>query len=250
MSNFNLAILREKYLIWMLLSAILGSFSGCSCSHVTQPVLREKPVTPLLQLPAAKTTGTVALEEAIARRRSLRQFASDSLSLSEVSQLLWSAQGVTEPAKGFRAAPSAGALYPLELFLLASNVASLTPGIYLYHPHPHALQLIVAGDQIPQLSQAAWPQKFVANAPAVIAIVGVISITAGRYGARAEKYVYLEAGHAGQNIYLQATALGLSTVAVGAFHPDMAAESLNLLDSETPLYLFPVGKTRTHTQSP
>ncbi|MDD2998932.1 MAG: SagB/ThcOx family dehydrogenase [Candidatus Riflebacteria bacterium] len=202
---------------------------------------RGAPTMPLISLPDATSSGTLSLEKAIASRRSIRSFVDAAVSLAQISQLLWAAQGITSPQKGFRAAPSAGATYPLSLFLITGNVETLAPGVYLYHPRQHALEKIVDGDRREQVCQAALSQRFIASAPAVIAIAGVLSRTTRRYGKRGEIYVYMEAGHAGQNIYLQAASLGLGTVAVGAFKPDQLASSLELLNSETPLYLFPVG---------
>jgi SagB-type dehydrogenase family enzyme len=236
--SFENSIIKRS--IGFVLLLIL--FCGCSEGQTEMEKFRGAPVNSLMPLPAASSSGTVSLEETIAHRRSVRNFSAEPLSLAEVSQLFWAAQGITSPQNGFRAAPSAGATYPLFLFFVAGNVTDVEPGIYLYHPDEHALEKVLQGDYRTQVCQAALSQKFIEAAPALIVIAGVFSRTTLRYGSRGENYVYMEAGHVGQNIYLQATALGLATVAVGAFKTDQLANALGLFNTETPLYIFPVGK--------
>ncbi len=196
-----------------------------------------------VSLPEPRLSGDLSVEEAIHSRRSVRDFASDSLDLGQVSQLLWAAQGVTSPA-GFRTAPSAGALYPLEVFLVAGAVDGLSPGVYRYVPRRHALQQVSPGDRRLDLSRAAVNQSWIHEAPAAIVLAAVFARTTGRYGDRGPRYVHMEVGHAAQNVYLQARALGLGTTMVGAFHDDRVSRALGLDDAEWPLGILPVGIPR------
>jgi SagB-type dehydrogenase family enzyme len=182
-----------------------------------------------------------ALQELLARRRSRRSFAAAPLSLAEVGALLWAAQGVRGP-EGRRTAPSAGALYPLRLSLLAADVTGLERGLYRYEPHSHQLQPVERGDLRPAARAAALWQESVERAPALIAIAALPEVTAVRYGERALRYVHMEAGHAAQNVYLQAAALGLDAVALGAFRDAQLADVLRLGPGQCALYLMPVGR--------
>ncbi|WP_430515103.1 SagB/ThcOx family dehydrogenase [Pyrococcus woesei] len=189
-------------------------------------------------LPPPKTEGTVSVEEAIAKRRSIRTYKNDPLKIEELGQLLWAAQGITHEDK--RAAPSAGATYPFEIFVIVGNVEGLKPGIYHYNPFEHSLTLIKEGDFRKELQEAALGQEWVGNAAIDIVLVAFYERTTKYYGERGVRYVHMEAGHIGQNIYLQATALGLGTVAVGAFHDEEVARILGT--NGAPLYIFPVGR--------
>jgi SagB-type dehydrogenase family enzyme len=194
-------------------------------------------------LPKPHLEGAVAVERAIALRRSVRAFASEALSLSAVSQILWAAQGITGP-EGVRAAPSAGALYPLEVYLVAGNVSGVQAGVYRYDPRRHRLVLESAGDARAAVAKAAVGQDWVAEAPAILVLAAVYERTARKYGERAERYVHMEVGHAAQNVYLQAGALGLGTTMVGAFRDEDLARALGLAGPSKPLGLLPVGKPR------
>ncbi len=196
----------------------------------------------VIQLPAPSLTGEVSVEEAIASRRSIRSYADSPLTLQEFSQLLWAAQGITDPVRGFRSAPSAGATYPLTVFAAVSEggVLGLEPGIYEYLPEHHGLRLVRRGDFSEELAKAALGQAWVREAPVCLVIAADYSRTTRVYGERGVRYVHMEAGHVGENIYLQATAMGLGTVAVGAFHDDEMAEILQA--GLSPLYIFPVGR--------
>ena len=188
-----------------------------------------------LPLPAARATGSMSLEEAIAQRRSIREFSSRSPSDEQLGQLLWAAQGVTDPVRGLRAAPSAGALYPLEVYVARAD------GLYHYEPRAHGLRRVDARDARGAIGRAAFDQAAVVHAPVVLAIVGVVARTRAKYGERAERYVALEAGHAAENVLLEATALGLAAVPVGAFDDDQLRDALGLGSDATPLYVVPVG---------
>ena len=208
------------------------------------PVLAQSgdPEREPIPLPDPDTAGRVPLESALADRRSIRRYAAGALSLQEVSQLLWAAQGETQPRTGYRTAPSAGATFPLEVYLVAGRVDGLSTGLYRYFPRRHEITRIGSDDLRHSLYDAALRQPMIIDAPVVFVITGVTERTAARYGARAGRYIAMEAGHASQNIYLQATALGLGTVAIGAFNDRDVARTLGLQDGEQPLYLMPVGR--------
>ena len=192
----------------------------------------------------------MSLEEAIARRRSIRHFTSEPLSLSQLSQILWTTQGITDISEGYRAAPSAGATYPLEILVACGkkSINEVDAGIYHYNIDNHSLTLHHSGDVRPELARAALDQEFIYEAPVDIIICAVYSRTLMRYGDRGERYVHIEVGHAGQNIYLQATALGLATVAIGAFHDERVREVLRLDKQYKPLYIMPVGRPARQIQ--
>jgi SagB-type dehydrogenase family enzyme len=196
-----------------------------------------------LNLPEPIRAETPSLSETLARRRSVRAFTTRSLALAEVATLLWAAQGRTGP-DGLRTAPSAGALYPLEVYLAAGNVEGLAPGLYRYASVTHRLERIAATDARRALARATRGQDWVSDAPAIIVITAIHGRTTGKYGERGRRYVAIEAGHAGQNIYLQATALGLGTTAVGAFSDARVKEAAGLGPDEEPLMLYPVGQPK------
>lgn len=194
----------------------------------------------VIQLPEPSPDSGISIEEVIESRRSIRRYGSESLSLADLSRLLHSAQGITSES-GFRAAPSAGATFPLSILVIAENIDSLEAGIYKYEPSNESLTSIRTGYFLDELSDAALGQSCVANAPAVIAITAEYGITTSVYGNRGRTYVHMEAGHVSQNIYLQCSAMELVTVAVGAFNDDEVAAILYLEENEIPLYLMPVG---------
>lgn len=194
-----------------------------------------------LALPAPRTTGELPLEEALLRRRSARSFAAESVSIAEIGQLLWAAQGVTSRA-GERTAPSAGGLYPLDVYLSAGLVTDLPAGVYEYVAAGHRLSVHADGDRRSSIARAALEQHFVAGGAAVLVIAADYARTARRYGPRAERYVHMEAGHAAQNVCLQAVALGLATVVVGAFDDEAINEALELPAEVAPLVLMPIGR--------
>jgi SagB-type dehydrogenase family enzyme len=193
------------------------------------------------RLPEPRATGPVSVEQALGQRRSVRQFGAAPLSLAEVAQLLWAAQGQNR-RDGGRTAPSAGALYPLEIYLLAGRVEGLPAGVYRYLPSRHELAQVVEGDRRAALCSAALEQDWFRDAPAVVVIAAVDARTAGKYGQRATRYVDFEAGCASQNLALQAVAAGLGTVVVGAFDDAAVARLVGLRDDERPVALMPVGR--------
>lgn len=220
--------------IFMLFSS-LGSANGAMAQ------LRQ---SKQVSLPQPKLVGDNSLEKVLAARKSVRSYSSEALSLAEVSQLLWSAQGTTHSNNKKRTAPSAGALYPLEVYLVAGNVEGLPQGVYKYLPRKHALVPIASGDFRSDLSAAALGQNCVQRGAAVLVIAAVYERTTRKYGERGIRYVHMEAGCAAQNIYLQATSANLGTVFVGAFEDDRVRKLLHLPVAERPLALMPVGRRR------
>jgi SagB-type dehydrogenase family enzyme len=211
----------RKYLLVLF---ALGLVSGA--------VMAEKKA---ISLPEPKYSGKMSVEESIWRRRSERSFHPQPLSLENISQLLWAAQGITERNWGFRAAPSAGALYPLTLYILKSD------GVFQYLPDGHKLLQITKEDQRPSLVRASLGQAYIGEAPLVIIIAGNFRITEAKYGQRAYRYVNMEVGHVAENIHLQAAALGLVSLPIGSFWDDVVAKILELPDTQDPYYIVPVG---------
>jgi len=199
----------------------------------------QEPDTVALQAP--ETTGTRTLERMLVRRRSVRNYSPKPLPLAAVSQLLWAAQGITAPG-GRRTAPSAGALYPLELQLVAVRVEDLAAGLYRYLPGSHRLRRVSGEVDLPALLRAAYRQQALAQAAAVVVIAAVEQRTAPKYGARTGQFVAFEAGAASQNLALQVAALGLGTVVIGAFDDSAVVHALRLAPGERPLALMPVGR--------
>ncbi len=197
-----------------------------------------------IPLPAPSRVGDVSVEAALANRRSRREYDDRALTRRELGQLLWAAQGVTERVSGHRTAPSAGALYPLEVYVVVGSpgVDGLERGVYRYHPVRHELSLGRTGDVQSALRAAAVDQEFVEGGAVDIVVCAVDDRTTAKYGPRGERrYVPMEAGHAGQNLYLQAEALDLATVSVGAFNDERVRELVGAPVGRRPLYLFPVG---------
>jgi SagB-type dehydrogenase family enzyme len=181
--------------------------------------------------------GSISLEQAISARRSRRDFLPRSLTLEQISQLTWAAQG-QDARSCYRTAPSAGATYPLELFIVVGD------GLFRYLPAKHALEKLLDKDLRVALASAAWGQEFIEVAPLTLVFTAQFSKTTGRYGQRGIRYVYMEAGHTAQNVHLQAEALGLGSVAVGAFDDTSVSKVLSLPDYLEPLYMVTVGHYR------
>ena len=210
----------------------------------------------IIKLPSPQLKGKVSLEETILRRRAVRGYRRDPLGLSQLSQILWSAQGITG-TREFRASPSAGATYPLEIFVLVGKQGvldsevpmqsgqapeALQAGIYHYEVDSHSLSLHKPGDSRPDLARATLAQEFIIDAPVDIVICALYHRTSYRYGRRGERYVHIEVGHVGENIHLQAVALGLATVEIGAFNDEEVRKVLGVEEQIKPLYIMPLGK--------
>jgi len=216
----------------------------------TLTLVQENPRTYLL--PAPRLEGTMSVEQALATRRSHRSFQDKPLSAEQLSQMLWSAYGVTFPLPnhphlrgGLRTAPSAGASFPFEIYAIIGNVDGIEPGVYLWISEENKLIRRIDRDVREELAQAALGQMMVRDAPVSIFWSAVFSRMTNRYGPRGrERYVPMDLGHSAQNVYLQATALGLGTVAIGAFIDARVSEILQLPAEEEPLYIMPVGYIR------
>lgn len=189
----------------------------------------------LVILPDISVKGSMSVEESIINRRSIRNFAEKELSLEQAGQLLWAAQGVKSPNARKKTSPSAGSTYPLTAYLIC------TKGVYKYLPEGHKLLVIEKGDHRTALSKAALEQRWVAEAPVSVVLTGIYERTEERYGSRGRMYVQMEAGHAAQNIHLQAVALGLGSVPVGAFIESKVAQVIKCHEDEIPIYIIPVG---------
>ena len=223
-------------LMLMLLGAAActgAEIDGAATSATSTPAAEEGALE-VLELPVPRLKGNLTLEEALAARRSVRAFSDEPLTMQDLSQLLWAAQGLTA-SWGGRTAPSAGALYPLEVYLVTPK------GLYHYLPEGHRAELLSRTDLRVQLSRAALGEAAVYGAPAVFVITAVYARTTAKYGDRGERYVQLEAGHVAQNLLLQAVALGLAGVPIGAFSDDDVGRLLDLPSDRVPLYLIPVG---------
>lgn len=192
----------------------------------------------IIKLPRPKETGNISLEEVIKNRRSERRLSDKELTLETISQLLWACQGVTDKKSGFRSAPSAGATYPLEVYIIGPS------GFFHYLPDTHSIERLDKRDLREALSAASFGQRFVKDASLDIVICAEFDRTTGRYGKRGENYVYIEVGHAAQNVHLEAVAEGLGSVPVGAFSDKQVQELLKLPKELVPVYIIPVGYIR------
>ena len=191
----------------------------------------------LIELPPHSTFGEMSLEHVLNRRRSVRQFKDMALSKSDLSQLLWSAQGISNVERGLRTAPSAGAIYPLTTYAVTPD------GVYRYLPESHALKQVALGDQRMDMARAAFNQIWIRRAGLVIVFVADDTRMQRRYGENAERFIDLEAGHAAQNVLLTAVSRDLAAVPVGAFDDEVLSDVLGLEEDVRPIYMVVVGKT-------
>jgi len=233
-------------LVLASLGALVGGCGGGEEEAPATPAPSSSPTTgetPTISLPAPRLKGEMSLEEAILKRRSRRDFGDSPLTLGEISQILWAAQGITDKT-GLRAAPSAGALYPLDLYLVVGKqgVAGLGEGVYHYLPQSHSLEPTLEGDVRQTLARLSAGQMFIAEAPLSLLVTAEYERTTKKYGDRGVRYVHMEAGHVGQNVYLQAEALGLGTVTIGAFQDEEISQALDLPSGHRPLYVMPIGQ--------
>lgn len=197
----------------------------------------------VVKLPPPITEGTVSVEQAIKQRRTVRKFRSRPLDLNQLSQLLWATHGITGK-KGFkRAAPSAGALYPIDLYAVAGqeSVAQIGAGVYHYEPKGHQLNPVATSDLRNAVARAALSQMWIARAPLNFILTAEYHRVAVKYKERGVRYAMIEAGHMGQNLFLQAEALGLKAGIVGAFHDENLIQAIRIPFSHKPLLIMPVG---------
>ena len=199
--------------------------------------------TEIVQLPQPRTSNesNTSVEKALLERRSIREYRNEPLTLDDLGQLLWAAQGITYEGI-YRTTPSAGALYPLETYVIVGNVANLPAGIYRYIPLDHKLSLIRSGDLRQKLSNACLCQTSILKAPASIVFCAIYSRTTDKYGSRGIRYVHMEVGCAAQNVSLQAISIKMGTVAIGAFDDKAVQSELTLPSEEEPLLIMPIGK--------
>ena len=220
---------RRKWLQCLLFSITLSAMSVVHSSET-------------ITLPAPQLVSEFSVEQAIHNRRSVREFSDKPLSLAEVSQLLWAAQGTTDD-EGHRAAPSAGALYPLVLYLVVGNVTGLEPGVYQYSSDGHKIHRTKEGDRRKDLVEAALQQDWMEHSAALLVFSAIEKKTTWKYGQRGIRYIHIEVGHCAQNVFLQAQSLGLSAAVVGAFDDSQVKTVLNLPAAEQVLYVMPVGRS-------
>ncbi len=236
--------MRHQYWNYLVgLAIVLATFSGsCAQPATIQPPTPSPEQEKVIKLPEPRYDSDVSIEQSLLNRRSIRSYTGEEVTLQEVSQLLWAAQGVTAP-RGLRTAPSAGALYPLEVYVVTGNVQNLTSGVYKYESDKHRLVRLIDGDKRAELADAALAQPWVKEGALAIVFTAVYQRTTAKYGERGMRYVHMEVGHAAQNLCLQATAMGLGAVTVGAFDDEQVAKLLNLPEDEQPLYIIPVGRS-------
>jgi len=216
---------------WGLLVIILVGFATLC------PAQRKSRIPPLriIQLPAPKLTGTVSIEEVLAKRRSVREFTGQPLNFTQISQLAWAGQGITEKEEGLRTAPSPGAIYPINLYF------AIQGGVFVYNPYEHSLEQILDQDVRIRLAAAALNQEVVAEAACNIIVAGSVRKLTAQYRNKAKRYMLLEAGHIAQNIQLQAVGLKLGSVPVGAFNIRDVNKACRLPANLEPLYIICVG---------
>ncbi len=197
----------------------------------------------IIQLPPARYDGSKSIENTLRERHSIREYGNEPLTLEEISQLLWAAQGITHGG-GLRSAPSAGGLYPLETYLVAGKVMNLEPGVYRYLPAGHRLAMVFSGDVRGKLGNESLYQAPIMEAPASIVFSAVFTRSTAKYGNRGKRYVHMEAGIAAQNVSLQTVSLDLGTVVIGAFQDEGVRRVLSMPADEDPLLIMPVGRKR------
>jgi SagB-type dehydrogenase family enzyme len=222
-------------LVFFSIGSFLFMQSGTKNGYQTAIAQEKETQAETIQLPEPKYDGEVSVEKALLERRSIREYKEDSLTLSEVSQILWAAQGITDPKTGHRTAPSAMATYLLNVYVLPGKVIGLPMGLYRYEPAHHDLLKIAGGDMKAKLFDAAG-QAPIQKAPAALVITGLNAKT------KNPNWFYLEAGHAAQNVYLEGVSLNIGTVVMGGFKEDAVKKALNLPADETVIYIMPLGK--------
>ncbi len=215
------------------------------------PLVKRCNALDIVKLPEPEFPRKVSVEDAIRTRRSIREYTKDYITLSELSTILYLSVGITAWEPGayglrmfpLRAYPSAGALQPVEVYVYADRVTGLRKGIYHYNPVEHSLELLKEGDYSRRLAEIALGQRHVRDGAVVLILTIYWARTRWKYGDRGYRYALLDAGFAGENIYLACQALGLGTCAVGAFFDDELCELLEIdCKDEIPVLMFPVGR--------
>ena len=235
---------KRRLVIICLIIIFIGISSAYYFSGTNKTTYNTRQVISSVSLPAPQLTGNLSVEAAIQNRRSVRHYSNQSVTVGNVSQILWSAQGITDTQYQLRSAPSAGQVYPLEIYVIAGpNVSGLNEGVYQYEPSNNTLEMFMNGDLRGNLSDIADGQPWVKQAPLDILITGDNQKMINKYPDKdlSTRFVDLEAGHVGENIYLQAESLGLVTVSLGSFDSNQLSQKFELPNNETPLYIFPIG---------
>lgn len=221
-----------------------AGFVGTNISHGRDlPVYKEYPGAEKVKLPSPEVS-SMSVDDALAKRRSVRSFAEKPMTMAQVSAIVLAADGITRERRGvqFRTAPSGGALYPMELYMAASNVTGLTEGLYHFHPADSSLELVEAGDFSNRVHEASFEQGSVGSSPITLIISARWERSTRKYADRGYRYTYIETGAICQNVYLKAASLGLGTVAVGAFNDELTNELLGIDgESEAAILMMPVG---------
>ena len=221
----------------LLTAVIVAALStGCVSEAPGEILEQTQRDTSVVELPTPERNGPLSLEQVLDERRSVRDYSTTPLTLDEIGQLLWAGQGITDDGAGYRTTPSAGARYPLELYAITAT------DLMHYLPAGHRVEQRADTTTLAALPDTAFGQEFVGSAPLVVVVAADPARTEQEYGAMAGDLVNREAGHAAQNLLLQATALGLAAVPVGGFDPAAVARLLALPPGETVLYLIPVGR--------
>ncbi len=236
-------VFQRKYLLaFLVIGLLIFLVSYILLNNNLDSMTNDKSdLNQIIKLPETQKEGQMSIEEAIESRRSIRNYLDKPVDLDKLGQVLWSAQGITDDG-GYRSAPSAGATYPLTVYItVREETDDLLSGVYKYKPDSHSIKRISDEDISEKLSQVALNQTFIAEAPINLILTAVYERTTERYGKRGERYVHIEVGHVAQNIYLQSESLGLGTVAVGAFDDDKVHDLLQLSQDEVPVYIMPVG---------
>lgn len=244
---------RRAYIQTLFLSALILFFAGCKSTELSQKssveIVTGDTSHLTYKLPAPRVVGSKSVEESINGRRSHRDFIDKALLVDQLSQILWAAYGVSQPKPqlpflrgGLRTAPSAGALYPLEIYVLVGNVNGIEPGLYRYVSQEHKIVRTIDKDLRKELCAASYNQQMIAAAPVVLFYSAIYSRCTDKYGRRGrERYVCMDLGHSAENVYLQAEALNLGTCAIAAFNDKLVTKFLQLPKEEEPLYIMPVG---------
>ncbi len=215
--------------------------ASANASQFLLPDISEQNPGTMISLPQPTTDGTMSLEKAMSLRRSVRSYVNQPLTIEELSQLLWAGQGINNE-RGFRTAPSAGATFPLELFVMVNNVKGLKKGIYHYQIGDHSLKMTDARELEGEVTRASLSQSMISEAGVVIIFAAIFDRTTSRYGERGIRYIHNEVGHVSQNIHLQVSALNLGTVVIGAYRDEEVEAILDLGEEYRVLYMMPIGK--------
>ncbi len=232
----------SRSVLWFLLGLVIVT--------LTIPAWGKPTMQGSFTLPQPAYDGDFSVERAIKERRTVRAFQPDSLSIAQLSQLLWAAQGTTDTRRGLRAAPSAGALYPLDIYVVVGKggVEALAAGVYRYRPANHSLEVVAKEDRRKDVAHAALTQMWIATAPVIFVITAEYERITSKYGERGIRYAHIEVGHVGENIFLQAGALKLVAGIVGAFRDTFLADAIGAPKGQEPIIIIPVGYKKIETK--